>query len=97
MPDAPGLRGGEPGGNRFAPARHHGCQAGLVRNLGFARAVGAAALGFTEIPEERQFTHEDLARSHFQNRRGQAILLTFEKPLPRRRRPRPRWNLLVGG
>jgi hypothetical protein len=56
-----------------------GAQAGLARDLGFARTVGMAALEFAETPEERQLAHVCLARSHFQNRRERADLLAFEK------------------
>jgi hypothetical protein len=54
-------------------------RAGSVRDLGFARTVGAAALEFAGTPEERQLAHVCLAQVHFQNRREEADLLAFEE------------------
>jgi hypothetical protein len=56
-----------------------GARAGSVRDLGFARAMGAAALELAETPEERQLAHVCLAQIHFQNRREEADLLAFEE------------------
>lgn len=56
-----------------------GARAGSARDLGFARAVGAAALDLAETPEERQLAHVCLAQIHFQNRREEADLLAFEE------------------
>ena len=56
-----------------------GARAASVGELGFARAMGAAALELAETPEERQLAHVCLAQIHFQNRREEADLLAFEK------------------
>ncbi len=54
-------------------------RAGSVRDLGFARTMGAAALEFARTAEERQLAHVCLAQVHFQNRREEADLLAFEE------------------
>ena len=56
-----------------------GARAGWGGDLGFARAMGAAALELAETPEERQLAHVCLAQIHFQNRREEAHLLAFEE------------------
>jgi hypothetical protein len=56
-----------------------GARAGSARDLGFARAMGAAALRLAETLEERQLAHVCLAQIHFQNRREEAELLAFEE------------------
>ncbi len=56
-----------------------GARAGSARDLGFARAMGAAALELAETPEELRLAHVCLAQIHFQNRREEADLLAFEE------------------
>jgi hypothetical protein len=56
-----------------------GARAGSARDLGFARAMGTAALRLAETSEERQLAHVCLAQVHFQNRREEADLLAFEE------------------
>jgi tetratricopeptide (TPR) repeat protein len=57
-----------------------GARAGsAASDLGFARAMAAAALRLAETPEERQLAHVCLAQVHFQNRREEADLLAFEE------------------
>jgi hypothetical protein len=56
-----------------------GARAASVGELGFARAMGAAALELAETAEESQLAHVCLAQIHFQNRREEADLLAFEE------------------
>jgi hypothetical protein len=56
-----------------------GARAATGGDLGFARAMGTAALELAETPEERQLAHVCLAQIHFQNRREEADLLAFEE------------------
>ena len=56
-----------------------GAQAGMARDLSFARLVGAAALEFAGTPDDRLLAHVCLAQVHFRNRRKEADLLAFEE------------------
>ena len=56
-----------------------GARAGSEGDLGFARAMGAAALELAETREERQLAHVCLAQIHFQNRREEEDLLAFQE------------------
>lgn len=68
-----------PGATPSALLATTGARAGFSRDFELARKVGSAALELAETDEERQLAHVSLAQIHFQNRRDERELASFEE------------------